>query len=162
MIRIDEVVVIDETGKYLGAMPTADALVLANEKGLDLLEVAPNGKPPVCKIIDHGKYKYKQRKKSQEAKKKQKTIQIKEIKLRPKTEEHDYQFKKRHAEAFLEKHYKVKFTMVFRGRELNHKELGEKVLNRISEELSHVGSVEKPPQFEGRFMMMIMTIYFYI
>ncbi len=156
MIRIDEVVVIDDTGKYLGAMPTVEALALANEKGLDLLEVAPNEKPPVCKIIDYGKYKYKQSKKNQEAKKKQKTIQVKEIKLRPKTEEHDYQFKVNHVRRFLTGGDKAKITIIFRGREVVHKHIGEKMLKRIAEDIKDIGSVEQPPKKEGRNLTMIM------
>lgn len=156
MIRVKEVAVIDESGKYLGAIPTADALELAKDKGLDLLEVAPNEKPPVCKIIDYGKYKYKQSKKSHDAKKKQKTIQVKEIKLRPKTEEHDYQFKVNHVRRFLTGGDKAKITLIFRGRELVHRHIGEKMLRRIAEDIKDIGSIEQEPKKEGRNLTMIL------
>ncbi len=138
-------------------MNTEQALHLAMEQGLDLVEVSPTARPPVCRIMDFGKYKYELSKKQKESKKKQHTIQIKEVKFRPKTEEHDYQFKKRHAEEFLSKNYKVKITLMFRGRELDHKELGVKMLQRIEEDLSHVGEVERPAKFEGRTMVMYLA-----
>ncbi len=157
LIRVPEVRVIDEEGNQLGVLPTAQALQMAQEKGYDLVEISPTSRPPVCRIMDFGKYKYELNKRSKESKKKQHVIQVKEIKLRPKTEEHDYQFKKRHAEEFLKKNNKVKFTLVFRGRELSHKEMGDKMLKRIAQDLSHVGSVERAISFEGRFMIMIMA-----
>lgn len=138
-------------------MATDAARALAQEQGLDLVEVSPTARPPVCRIMDFGKYKYEQSKKQKESKKKQHTIQVKEVKLRPKTEEHDYQFKKRHAEEFLEKNHKVKVTLMFRGRELDHKELGEKMLARLQEDLAHVSVVERPPRFEGRLMVMYLA-----
>jgi len=138
-------------------MPTAQALQLASEQGLDLVEVSPTSRPPVCRIMDFGKFKYEQSKKQKQSKKKQHTFQIKEVKFRPKTEEHDYQFKKRHAEEFLGKHFKVKFTLMFRGREMDHKEMGYRILDRLSKELVHVGTVDRQPEFEGRFMIMYMS-----
>jgi len=138
-------------------MPTAQAIRLAGEQGLDLVEVSPTARPPVCRIMDFGKFKYEQSKKQKQSKKKQHTFQIKEVKFRPKTEEHDYQFKKKHAEEFLEKHFKVKFTLMFRGRELDHKELGYRILDRLTKDLVHVGQVERNPEFEGRLMIMYMA-----
>jgi translation initiation factor IF-3 len=157
MIRVPEVRVIDEEGNQLGVMATEKALELADEQGLDLVEVSPTARPPVCRITDFGKFKYERSKRQREARKKQHTIQVKEVKFRPKTEEHDYQFKKRHAEEFLEKGYKVKVTMVFRGRELDHRELGMRMLQRLQEDLEPVGAVERPPAFEGRLIVMYMA-----
>ncbi len=157
MIRVPEVRVIDHEGEQLGILPTAEALAKAEDLGLDLVEISPTTRPPVCRIMDFGKYKYELSKKQRESKKKQHTVQVKEVKLRPKTEEHDYQFKKRHAEEFLEKYHKVKLTIMFRGRELAHKERGAQMLDRMVEDLSHVGSVESPPRFEGRTMVMYMA-----
>jgi translation initiation factor IF-3 len=156
MIRIPEIRVIDDEGEQLGVMATQEALRLAEEKGLDLVEVSPTARPPVCRIMDYGKYKYERNKKLKESKKKQHVVQVKEVKFRPKTEEHDYQFKKRHAEDFLKKGNKVKFTVIFRGRELDHKELGFKMLKRAETDLSEVGEVERPARFEGRLMIMYM------
>ena len=156
-IRVPEVRVIDDDGEQLGVMATEKALELAREQGLDLVEVSPTAKPPVCRIVDFGKYKYEKNKKLKESKKKQHTVQLKEIKLRPKIEEHDYQFKKRHAVEFLEKSHKVKFTIIFRGRELDHKELGARILKRLETELEPVGIVERGAQFEGRLMTMYMA-----
>jgi translation initiation factor IF-3 len=156
-IRVPEVRVIDSEGNQLGVMPTPQAMHLAEEAGLDLVEISPTSRPPVCRIMDFGKYKYELNKRLKQSKKKQHVIQVKEIKLRPKTEEHDYQFKKRHAEEFLQKNHKVKFTLIFRGREMSHKEMGDKMLRRMAEDLSHIGTVEKGISFEGRFMIMIMN-----
>ena len=157
MIRVPEVRVIDGDGEQLGVMPTEEALKMAEEKELDLVEVSPTAKPPVCRIVDYGKYKYEKSKQARQTKKKQHTVQVKEIKLRPKIEEHDYQFKKRHAEEFLSKAHKVKFTVIFRGRELDHKELGARILQRMVKDLAHVGLVERPAIFEGRLMTMFMA-----
>lgn len=156
MIRVPEVRVIDNEGEQLGVMPTEKALALAEEKQLDLVEVSPTARPPVCRIVDYGKFKYEASKRQRESKKKQHTVQVKEIKLRPKIGEHDFQFKKRHAIEFLESSDKVKFTVIFRGRELDHKELGAKLLTRMVEELQDIGAVERPAQFEGRLMTMYM------
>lgn len=156
-IRVPEVRVIDAEGEQLGVMQTQAALEMAMEQGLDLVEVSPTARPPVCRIMDFGQYKYELSKKQKQAKKKQHTTQVKEVKLRPKTEEHDFQFKKRHAEEFLEKHHKVKFTLMFRGRELDHKERGFEMLKRMAEELKAVGTVEREARFEGRIMVMYMA-----
>ena len=144
-------------GEQLGVMPTDKAIELAQNEGFDLVEVSPTSRPPVCRIMDYGKYKYEKNKRAKDSKKRQHTVQVKEVKLRPKTEEHDYQFKKKHAEEFLAKHNKVKFTVFFRGREFDHQEMGHRILSRMREELGHVGIVERAPQFEGRLMTMIMA-----
>jgi len=156
-IRVPEVRVVADDGNQLGVMPTPQALQLAGEQGLDLVEVSPTSRPPVCRIMDFGKFKYEQSKKQKQSKKKQHTFQIKEVKFRPKTEEHDYQFKKKHAEEFLSKHFKVKFTLMFRGREMDHKEMGYRILDRLTKELVHVGTADRQPEFEGRFMIMYMS-----
>lgn len=157
MIRVPEVRVIDSEGEQLGVMATDAALARAEEEGLDLVEVSPTARPPVCRIMDFGKYKYEQSKKQKESKKKQHTIHVKEVKFRPKTEEHDYQFKKRHAEEFLQKGHKVKITMMFRGRELDHRDLGMNMLARLEQDLAEVGNVERPAKFEGRLIVMYMA-----
>jgi translation initiation factor IF-3 len=138
-------------------MQTEKAIELAQSEGFDLVEVSPTARPPVCRIMDYGKYKYEKNKRAKTSKKRQHLVQVKEIKLRPKTEEHDYQFKKKHAEEFLAKHNKVKFTVFFRGREFDHQEMGQRILGRMRDELAHVGVVERAPQFEGRLMTMIMS-----
>ena len=157
MIRIPEVRVIDAEGEQAGVMATERALALAEDQGLDLVEVSPTAKPPVCRIMDFGKFKYEQKKREKETRKKQHTIQVKEVKFRPKTEEHDYQFKKRHAEEFLEKGYKLKVTMMFRGREMDHRELGMRMLQRLEVDLGEAGTVERAAQFEGRLIVMYMA-----
>lgn len=138
-------------------MPIQEALEKAYSMGLDLVEVAPEARPPVCRIMDHGKYRYEQSKKVREARKKQTIIQIKEIKLRPKTEEHDFQFKARHAERFLKDGNKAKITMIFRGRELVHMELGKRLLDKFADVLKEVGAIEQPPRLEGKAMVMILA-----
>ncbi len=148
---------INADGEQLGVMPTSKALEMAMESGFDLVEISPTSKPPVCRIMDFGKYKYELNKKLKASKKKQHVIHVKEIKLRPKIEEHDYQFKKKHAEEFLGKGNKVKFTVIFRGRELSHKELGAKILERMKKDIEDISVVEKPPTYEGRFMIMIVA-----
>jgi translation initiation factor IF-3 len=157
MIRVPEVRVIDDEGSQLGVMQTEKALELADEQGLDLVEVSPTARPPVCRVTDFGKFKYEQSKRQRESRKKQHTIQVKEVKFRPKTEEHDYQFKKRHAVEFLGKGYKVKVTMMFRGRELDHRELGMRMLQRLQVDLEKIGSVERAPMFEGRLIVMYLA-----
>ena len=157
MIRVSEVRVIGQEGDQLGILPTADALQMAEEQGLDLVEVAPNEKPPVCRIMDFGKYKYQQSKRLQQAKKKQKIILLKEIKLRPKTEEHDYNFKSQHVRRFLEDGHKAKVTIVFRGREMAHTELGRRILDRMAGELEDVSTIEQTPKQEGRNMAMVLS-----
>ena len=128
---------------------------VAKQEGLDLIEIAPNAKPPVCKIMDMGKFKYDQQKKANKAKKKQKKIELKEIKLRPVTEIHDYTFKIKHAQKFLSKGDKVKFTIKFKGRELQHSELGTKLMNKIKKDMQEIGKVEIEPKFEGKQMIMV-------
>jgi translation initiation factor IF-3 len=129
----------------------------AEAKGLDLVEVAPDARPPVVKMMDHGKFKYEQARAAREAKKKQHQIQVKEVKFRPGIEEHDYEFKLRHARRFLEEGNKVRLTMMFRGRQITHSELGLEVLKRVAEDLSDLGKVETAPGFEGRVMFMVMV-----
>lgn len=145
-----EVRLIDENGSQIGVVPTAQALEIAGSRGLDLVEVAANVRPPVCRIMDYGKYLYEQSKKAKAAKKKQHTIQLKEIRFRPKTEEHDYQFKLRHVREFLADGSKVKVTMVYRGRELVHKEIGQRILERLTADLGETAELESPPKMEGR------------
>jgi translation initiation factor IF-3 len=145
-------------GKQIGIVSIQEALRRAEEEGLDLVEVAPNANPPVCRIMDYGKYKYEQKKKQQQAKKKQAQVQIKEIKLRPKIEEHDFQFKLKHIKRFLtEDKARVKVMIWFRGREVVHKDLGKALLDRIIEEVKDIAKVDKPPQMEGRNMVMFLV-----
>lgn len=156
MIRVREVRVIDPEGEQLGILPIEEALTLAQERDLDLVEVAPNERPPVCRIMDFGRFKYQQAKRSQEAKKRQRVIQLKEIKMRPKTEEHDYQFKMRHARQFLEEGHKVKVSLLFRGREMDHVSLGQRMLDRIMIDCKDVASVEQPPRMEGQTLSLVL------
>ena len=151
-----EVQVISHDGNNLGILKTNDAIKLAKEEGLDLIEISPNANPPVCKIIDIGKYKYDLQKKANKAKKKQKVVNLKEIKLRPVTEIHDYNFKIKNAQKFLEKGDKVKFTVKFRGREMQHTNLGNELMNRIINDTANLGKVEMRPKLEGRQMTMIV------
>ena len=151
-----EVQVISSEGQNLGILPTKEALNLAEKEGLDLIEIAPNAKPPVCKIIDIGKYKYDLQKKANKSKKKQKIINLKEIKLRPVTEIHDYNFKIKNAQRFLEKGDKVKFTVRFRGREMQHTNLGNELMDRIINDTKNVGKVEIYPKLEGKQIIMII------
>jgi translation initiation factor IF-3 len=141
----------------VGIVPIREALMMAEEAGLDLVEISPNATPPVCKILDFGKFKYEQQKKLAEARKKQKVIEVKEIKLRPGIDEHDYQVKMRSVLRFLEEGDKVKVTMRFRGREMVHQELGLKVLERVRNELDALAKVEQMPRLEGRQMIMVMA-----
>ena len=144
-------------GEQIGVLPTYKALATAGDYGLDLVEISPNANPPVCKIMDYGRYKYEQTKKKQEAKKKQTTFQVKEIKVRPKTGEHDLQTKLGHIRKFIEKKDKVKVTVVFRGREITLSRLGKEVLQKMAEEVEDIAVVEQYPKFEGRTMFMILT-----
>jgi len=137
-------------------MSIQDALKKSEEAGLDLVEIAPTATPPVCRIMDHSKYKYEQEKKEKEARKKQKVVHIKEIRMGPKIGEHDYRFKLRHLEDFLKKGDKVKVTMIFRGREMAHIDLGRKVLDKLSSDISSIGEIEESPRLEGRFLNMII------
>jgi translation initiation factor IF-3 len=156
-IRAREVRVIDPEGKQLGILPLVEALRNAVNFELDLVEVSPKSEPPVCRIMDYGKFKYQQRKKAHDAKKKQAVIHLKEVKMRPKTEEHDFQFKLRHIERFLKEGNKTKVTIVFRGREMAHPDLGRNMLGRVTEEAKEWGKVEQPPKFEGRNFIMILA-----
>jgi len=155
-INSPEVQVIGSNGENLGIINTNKAISMAKEEGLDLIEIAPNAKPPVCKIIDMGKYKYDAQKKANKAKKKQKKIELKEIKLRPVTETHDYNFKLKNAQKFLSKGDKVKFTIRFKGRELQHSNLGHNLMNKIQEDIKLVGKVEMNPKFDGKQMIMVI------
>jgi len=156
-IRVPNVRVINANGDMLGVMTTRDAQRLADQQGLDLVEVSPNAEPPVCKIMDYGKYKYQQNKRFQEAKKKQTVIQVKEVKIRPKTDEHDLQVKIKHIRRFLAQKDKAKVTILFRGREISYADQGTKVLERIREELKDEAVVEQPAKMEGRNMVMILA-----
>ena len=155
-IRSHEVQVIDSDGKNLGTLNTQEAIDMAKQEGLDLIEISPNAKPPVCKIIDIGKYKYDLQKKANKSKKKQKIVNLKEIKLRPVTEIHDYNFKIKNAQRFLEKGDKVKFTVRFKGREMQHTHLGNELMKRIINDTVKVGKVEVNPKLEGKQIIMII------
>jgi translation initiation factor IF-3 len=156
-IRVPEVRLIDDEGTQIGVLKTADALVFAQERDLDLVEVAPEARPPVCRVLDYSKYKYEQAQKLKQARKHQQQITIREIKFRPKIAEHDYDTKKHHVERFLRHKDKVKVTIMFRGREVTHPERGTAILDRLAEELSELGVVEQRPMQEGRNMTMMMA-----
>lgn len=149
--------VVDARGEQLGVITITEAIRAAEEVGLDLVEVAPGADPPVCKILDFGKYKYEVQKKKNEARKKQKVIEIKEIKMRPSIDEHDYQVKLRNMRRFIDEGDKVKVTIRFRGRELAHQDLGMKVLDRVRDELDEISKVELWPKIEGRQMVMVIA-----
>jgi len=157
MIRISPVMVVDETGEQLGVLATADALRIAEERGLDLVEVASNARPPVCKIMDYGKFKYEQSKKARKARQASHTVKVKTIQFRPKTDEHDYEFKKKHIVKFLESGNKVKVVMRFRGREITHMDLALEFLNHLTEELGEYGTRESAPQREGRQISFVIA-----
>ena len=148
---------IDEDGQQLGIMSPDEARPMANAKGLDLVEVAPMANPPVCRIMDFGKYLYEQNKKAHEAKRHQKTVAVKEVKFRPKIDMHDYEFKKNHAIRFLQAQNKVKATIMFRGREVTHPEIGEQILARLRDDLEEVAVVERAPRLEGYTMTMYLS-----
>jgi translation initiation factor IF-3 len=156
-IRVPEVRLIDDQGQQIGVLKTADALVFAQERELDLVEVAPEARPPVCRVLDYSKYKYEQAQKVKQARKHQQQITVREIKFRPKIAEHDYDTKKHHVERFLKHKDKVKVTIMFRGREVTHPERGTAILDRLAEELSELGVVEQRPMQEGRNMTMMMA-----
>ncbi|MDD3158713.1 translation initiation factor IF-3 [Anaeromusa sp.] len=156
-IRVREVRVTTAEGEQLGIMQVRDALQMAIEQNLDLVEVAPTARPPVCRIMDYGKFKYEQQKRDKEAKKKQKIVTIKEVKLRPNIEDHDFDVKKKNALRFLEDGDKVKVTIMFRGRELSHPELGRVLLVRMAKELADIANVERDPKLEGKNMIMILN-----
>ena len=155
-IRAIDVQVIGSDGGNLGILPLNKAIEVAKEEGLDLIEISPNANPPVCKIMDKGKYKYDLQKKTNIAKKKQKIVALKEIKMRPGTDVHDYNFKVKNAKKFLVNKDKVKFTVRFKGREMQHINLGKDLMNRIIEDTKEVGKIETHPKFEGRQMIMII------
>ena len=155
-IRAIDVQVIGSDGNNVGVLPLKKAIDLAKEEGLDLIEISPNANPPVCKIMDMGKYKYDLQKKTNIAKKKQKIVALKEIKMRPGTDVHDYNFKVKNAKKFLVNKDKVKFTVKFKGREMQHINLGKDLMNRIIEDIKEVGKIETHPKFEGRQMIMII------
>jgi translation initiation factor IF-3 len=156
-IRVREVQLIDASGHNHGPTPIQAALEAAQAAGLDLVEIAPNSTPPVCKLLDYGKYKFQAQKKAAEARKKQKIVEVKEIKLRPMIDDHDYQVKMRSMERFFEDGDKVKITLRFRGREMAHQELGYKLLNRVKEDIGKIAKVESEPRFEGRQMVMMLA-----
>ena len=155
-IKALDVQVIGSEGNNLGVMQLKQAIQMAKDEGLDLIKISPNANPPVCKIMDMGKYKYDLQKKANQAKKKQKVVSLKEIKLRPGTEIHDYNFKIKNAKKFITKGDKVKFTVKFKGREMQHVELGKDLMKRIIEDTKDIGKVETHPKFEGRQMIMII------
>ncbi len=156
-IEASAIRLIDSRGEMVGVVSVNEALTAAQEAGLDLVEVSPNADPPVCKILDYGKYKYEEQKRLNLARKKQKTIDVKEIKLRPSIDRHDYDVKMRSAEKFLKDGDKVKLTMRFRGREMAHRELGVSLLKKVQDDLEALGRVEQLPQLEGRQMIMVMA-----
>jgi len=156
-IRISPIRLIGPDGEQVGIVPTKEALERAREAGLDLVEVAPNSRPPVCRILDYGKYKYNQAKKAASSRKKQHTVSVKGMRFRPKIEEHDYQFKMKHVRGFLEQGNKVKCFVLFRGREKAHTEFGREILDRLAEDLKDVSAVESPPRMEGHSMNMLLT-----
>ncbi len=156
-IRAREVRVIDDQGEQLGILSRNAAIDLAKERGMDLVEVAANAEPPVCKIMDYGKFKFEQSKKKQEAKRNATVVQIKEIKVRPKTDEHDYQTKLKHVRRFLEDGDRCKVTVFFRGREIVHKDRGQTMLERVVEDTRDIAKVEQPPSAEGRTLHMLLV-----
>ena len=156
-IRNREVMLVDQDGQNRGVTETRDAIAMAFEAGLDLVEVAPNAEPPVCKIMDYGKFKFNEQKKAAEARKNQKTVEIKEIKFRPGTDTHDYDVKMRSVLKFLEGGDKVKVTLRFRGREMAHQELGLELLNRVRDDVGEAGKIESMPKLEGRQMVMMIA-----
>lgn len=156
-IRVKEVRLVSEEGEQLGIVPIREALELSQGKELDLVEVAPSAKPPVCRLMDYGKFKFEQSKREKEARKKQKIISVKEVKMRPNIDEHDFQVKAKNARKFLNAGDKVKFTIMFRGRQITHPELGERLSLKLAEQLSDISTVEKQPKIEGRNMITIFV-----
>jgi len=156
-IRVREVQLIDATGENRGPTPIQTAIELAQAAGLDLVEIAPNSSPPVCKILDYGKFKYQAQKKAAEARKKQKVVEVKEIKLRPMIDDHDYDVKMRAMQRFFEEGDKVKITLRFRGREMAHQELGFKLLERVRDDTAEIAKIEQSAKFEGRQMIMVLA-----
>ena len=156
-IRVREIRVIDDTGQQLGIMPPPQAVAIAKQKGLDLVEISPTATPPVCRIMDFGKYQYQEQKRAREARKHQKVIEVKEIKMRPNIDDHDYEVKMRAMKRFIEEGDKVKVTLRFRGREMVHSELGLEVLNRVRGEMDPITKIESMPRMEGRQMVMVLA-----
>jgi len=156
-IRAREIHLIDKDGANKGNVSVAEALQLAQEAGLDLVEISPNATPPVCKLLDFGKYKYQEQKKAAEARKKQKVVEVKEIKFRPMIDDHDYDVKMRSMTRFFEEGDKVKVTLRFRGREMAHQELGVQLLNRVKDDTMKIAKIEMEPRFEGRQMVMVLA-----
>lgn len=154
---VREVQLIDQDGQNRGVVPFVDALRAAEDAGLDLVEIAPNSTPPVCKILDYGKYRFLEQKKAAEARKKQKTVEVKEIKLRPGIDDHDYEVKMKAMKSFFEEGNKVKITLRFRGREMAHQNLGLKVLDRVKTDVADLAKVEMEPNFEGRQVVMVLA-----
>jgi len=156
-IRVKEIRVVDEDGKQLGVLQTREALRLAEEKQLDLVEIAPQAKPPVCRIMDYGKFKFEQSKREKEARKNQRIINMKEVKLRPNIDDHDFEVKAKNAIRFLKDGDKVKLTIMFRGRQIVHPDLGKKLLLRMAEQVTELANVERQPKLEGKNMIMILA-----
>lgn len=156
-IRVPQVRLIDENGGQVGVVPTAQALQMARDRGLDLMEVAPNAQPPVCKICDYGKFKYEKKKKDHEAKKKQTVIKVKEVQLRPQTDEHDLEYKTKNIRQFLEDGDKAKITMMFRGREVMYADTGRKIMAELKAKMADISVVEAEPKLEGKKMIMILA-----
>jgi translation initiation factor IF-3 len=156
-IRVPQVRLIDENGEQVGIVPTSQALQMARDKGLDLMEVSPNAQPPVCKICDYGKFKYEKKKKEHQARKNQVVVKVKEVQLRPNTDQHDLDYKIKNSHEFLEEGDKVKFTILFRGREIAHTEPGFAMCREVIERLKEVGVVEAPPKLEGKKLIMILA-----
>ncbi len=148
---------VDDEGELLGILTVPEALAAAEERGLDLVEVSPNADPPVCRIMDYGKYKYQASKRAAEAKKKSAKVEVKEVKMRPKTEEHDFQVKLRNARRFLEDGNRVKVTVMFRGREVTHPEFGRRLMEKLAEQVADIAQVEMTPRMAGRFMTMVVA-----
>jgi len=155
-IRVPQVRVIGDDGEQVGVLPIREALALAQSKSLDLVEVSPTARPPVCRVMDFGKFKYEQNRRARKAKKKQHQTQLKEIKMRPKIEEHDYGFKLNHARDFLNERDKVKFTITFRGREMAHMDIGHRLMKKVIEALTDIALVESPPRTEGRSLTAVL------
>jgi translation initiation factor IF-3 len=156
-IRVPQVRLINQAGEMIGVLGTRDALIRAYDAGLDLVEISPNAVPPVCKLLDYGKYKYEQQKKANEARKRQKIVELKEVKVRPNIDDHDYDVKMRQMKSFIDEGDKVKVTLRFRGREMAHQDLGLKVLERIRGELGETTKVEQMPRLENRQMIMVLA-----
>jgi len=157
MIRVKEVAVILDDGEALGTIPIEEAISIAEGRNLDLVEVAPNSNPPVCRIMDYGKHKYKASKKAHEAKKNQKIVHVKEVKFRPNTDQHDFDFKLKHVQRFLENGDKAKVVIFFKGREIVHREFGQKVLERIAEKTEDIAVIEQEAKQEGRTLVMVLA-----